>query len=27
VVVDADRLWRGALLRLEAGLRMLKEAS
>lgn len=27
VVVDADRLWRGVLLRLEAGLRMLKEAS
>ncbi len=26
-VVDADRLWRGALLRLEAGLHMLKEAS
>jgi len=27
VVVDADRLWRGVLLRLEAGLRLLKEAS
>ena len=27
VVVDADRLWRGALLRLEAGLLMWKEAS
>ena len=27
VVVDADRLWGGVLLRLEAGLRMLKEAS
>jgi len=26
-VVDADRLWRGVLLRIEAGLRMLKEAS